>query len=34
MKPNESIKFREVSVGEAQALRFTLDEACTRGSIE
>ena len=34
MKPNESIKFREVSVNEAQELRFALDEACTHDSIE
>ena len=34
MKPNEHIRFREVSVGEAQALRFALDETCTLESIE
>ena len=34
MKPNEYIKFREVSVGEAQALRLALDETCTLDSIE
>ena len=34
MKPNEYIKFREVSVGEAQELRFALDETCSLDSIE
>lgn len=34
MKPNEFIRFRAISVAEAQALRAALDETCTPGSIE
>jgi len=34
MKPNEFIKFRAVSVSEAQALRLELDDMCTLNSIE
>ncbi len=34
MKPNQRIRFREVSVREAQALRLALDRICTNESIE
>ncbi len=34
MKPNEHIRFRAVSVEEAQALRVALDDTCTAASIE
>lgn len=34
MKPNEFIRFRAISVAEAQALRAALDETCTLDSIE
>ena len=34
MKPNEFIRFRAVSVAEAQKLRLKLDDMCTQNSIE
>ena len=34
MKPNEFIRFREIPVAAAQALRAALDETCTLDSIE